>query len=467
MHIQRKSLLFIRFTSDLLMIIMSFILAMDLTIKPGSYWIDMNNQVLFYSLIITWIVSTRVTGLYDEFRSNNFIYELITVIKNIFIQSLCAVVILFLLEKEIMTKFFVVAYSTYMLLLMVFEKFFFRQLMQYLRKKGKNLRSILIVGAGDLGYNFCETINENPHFGYKIIGFVDDESKSFLNGQYLGKIEDLERVLDEKSVDDVIVALPNYATEQLQKVIMTCEHHTTRIKIIPNYFKYIPGKFNVSMFGRFPIISVRDDRLNELHWRILKRGFDLAFTSVLFVFAFSWLWPLIALAVKLSSPGPVFFKQIRWGRDNNRFVTYKFRSMRVDSHDVDENGNFLQATRDDPRVTKLGKFLRKTNLDELPQFLNVLAGDMSIVGPRPHPTPLNIESKDRIHLYMLRHLVKPGITGWAQVNGLRGQTSGNSELMQKRVDHDIWYIENWSFTLDIQIIFTTVWKMIKGDPDAY
>ena len=161
------------------------------------------------------------------------------------------------------------------------------------------------------------------------------------------------------------------------------------------------------------------------------------------------------------------YRQERWGRNNKRFIAYKFRSMQVDEcGEVDENGKFRQATKHDPRVTKVGKFLRKTNLDELPQFWNVLKGDMSIVGPRPHPTPLNIESKDKIRLYMFRHLVKPGITGWAQVNGFRGSTE-NHELMQSRINHDIWYIENWSIWLDVQIIGLTVWNMIKGEKNAY
>jgi len=172
------------------------------------------------------------------------------------------------------------------------------------------------------------------------------------------------------------------------------------------------------------------------------------------------------ISIKLSSKGPVFFKQVRWGRDNIKFTAYKFRSMVTESKDVGRNGKYQQATKDDPRITSVGKFLRKTNLDELPQFINVLKGEMSIVGPRPHPEPLNLESKDHVKLYMLRHLVKPGITGWAQVNGLRGETK-EIDLMQKRVEHDVWYIENWSFSTDIYIIFLTVWNMVKGDPNAY
>ncbi len=298
------------------------------------------------------------------------------------------------------------------------------------------------------------------------MGFLDDSEKKFLNGQYLGKIDELEKVLSRGTVDDVIIALPNYAMDRLENVIKTCERHTTRVRIIPDYFKFVSSKYNVSMFGRFPIITIREDRINELHWRMLKRGFDFGFTTLLYLLIFIWLWPLIALMIKLTSPGPVFFKQERWGRDNKKFITYKFRSMKTDCDTVDEKGKYKQAKKNDPRVTFIGKILRKTSLDELPQFWNVLKGEMSIVGPRPHPTPLNIESKDKIHLYMIRHLVKPGITGWAQVNGYRGETE-DASLMQKRIDNDVWYIENWSLWLDVQIVLLTVWRIITGDPNAY
>ena len=295
---------------------------------------------------------------------------------------------------------------------------------------------------------------------------MDDQQKSFLNGKYLGKLSDLDFVLDNQRVDDVIIALPNYATEKLEEVISTCEKHTTRVKIIPDYFKFTSYKYSITMFDRFPIISVRNDKINEFHCRLIKRAFDTTFSLLLFIFVFSWLWPIIAIIIKLTSPGPVFYIQERWGRNNVKIRAYKFRSMVASSCEVDKNGKFQQTKKNDPRVTGIGKILRKTNLDELPQFWNVLKGEMSVVGPRPHPTPLNIESKDKVHLYMLRHLVKPGITGWAQVNGFRGETE-DIVKMQKRIDHDIWYIENWSFSLDIQIILLTVWRMFKGDPHAY
>jgi putative colanic acid biosynthesis UDP-glucose lipid carrier transferase len=197
-----------------------------------------------------------------------------------------------------------------------------------------------------------------------------------------------------------------------------------------------------------------------------KRCFDLLMTALLFIFFFSWLWPLLALLIKITSPGPVFFKQERWGVQNRPFVCYKFRSMVWESRDIDENGRYQQASRNDWRVTPLGRFLRRSNLDELAQFVNVLKGEMSVVGPRPHPTPMNLEVKDSIRNYQLRHLIKPGITGWAQVNGLRGETR-DADLLCKRVEADIWYIENWSFLLDIKIVGISIWLMITGDSWAY
>jgi putative colanic acid biosysnthesis UDP-glucose lipid carrier transferase len=213
-------------------------------------------------------------------------------------------------------------------------------------------------------------------------------------------------------------------------------------------------------------LELRAFPLGKASGRFIKRSFDLAVTGMLFIFFFPWLWPLLAVLVKIMSPGPVFFKQERRGLQNRPIICYKFRSMVRESRDIDENGCYQQARRNDWRVTPLGRFLRRHNLDELAQFINVLKGEMSLVGPRPHPTPMNLEVKDSIVNYELRHLVKPGITGWAQINGLRGETS-DLELLRRRVDADIWYIENWTFLLDLKIIWRSFWLMLKGDPNAY
>lgn len=466
MQINRTSLYLTRIFFDIVILVLSFILSAYLSVKGFDFFKNVNAQFLLLSLSVIWFFSSKSTKLYDDFRSRNFSHELIALIRIIFIQIISAIIILFLLKEERLSRYFIILFSTTTLILISVEKLILRRILNYARLKGRNIRGLLIIGAGEVGKSFYESIKNNPHFGYNIVGFLDDEVKTFLNGQYLGKIDELDVILSKQRIDDVIIALPNYATERLEKVVRVCENHTTRIKIIPDYFKFISAKYSITIFDRFPIISVREDRLNELHFRILKRAFDTTFSFFLFTFIFSWLWPLIALCIKVSSPGPIFYIQERWGRDNKKIKTYKFRSMVACCCEVDENGKYKQASKDDPRITKIGKILRKTNLDELPQFWNVLKGQMSIVGPRPHPTPLNLESKDKVHLYMLRHLVKPGITGWAQINGLRGETKDISK-MQKRIDHDLWYIENWTFMLDLQIIIMTIWKMLRGDPNAY
>ena len=197
-----------------------------------------------------------------------------------------------------------------------------------------------------------------------------------------------------------------------------------------------------------------------------KRLLDVSFSIFLFLFVFSWLFPLLAILIKLSSKGPVFFKQMRTGLDNTNIYCYKFRSMCVESKDMDENGKYIQAIENDPRTTIVGKFLRRTSLDELPQFWNVLKGDMSLIGPRPHPYLLDKEFEQKIENYSLRYLVKPGITGWAQVKGYRGSTQKDG-LMQKRIEHDLWYINHWDLVLDIKIIWLTIQSIFLGDDNAY
>jgi putative colanic acid biosynthesis UDP-glucose lipid carrier transferase len=276
----------------------------------------------------------------------------------------------------------------------------------------------------------------------------------------------LGQIIEREKIDEVIIALPNSAIKKIGQVISVCENHPTHVKIIPDYFEFMSPRFGISRFASFPLISIRANPLEQLHWRLLKRSCDLIFTLLLFIAVFSWLWPVLIVLIRISSPGPAFFKQERWGIKNARIICYKFRSMFRESRDIDENGHYQQAARADKRITRLGSFLRRSNLDELPQFINVLKGEMSVVGPRPHPTPMNLEIKDSVRHYHLRHLIKPGITGWAQINGFRGETS-DPDLLRKRIEFDIWYIENWSILLDIKIVCSSIWLMLKGDPQAY
>ncbi len=428
-----------------------------------------HNAQNIYILIVVgvvWYMSARSVGLYDEFRSRDFSIEFVVLIKSLTIHLIGFVFVLFLLKEIVLTREFVLVYASMSLFVLGGEKFVQRYIIEQVRLRGKNLRNVLIVGAGYAGRKFRNSIKKNPHFGYTFIGYLDEKPRPILNGEYLGRIDDIEKVLAKKHVDDVIIALPPSSNNSIERVIHICENYPVHVRIIPDYVRFLSPKFRMSMFDNFPVISVKSYTLEELHWRFMKRVFDIVFSSALFLLLFWWLFPFIALGIKLSSKGPVFFKQERWGKNNERIVCYKFRTMVASSTDVDENGKYRQATKDDPRITRIGRFLRETNLDELPQFINVLRGEMSVVGPRPHPTPLNLESKNIIQYYMRRHLVKPGLTGWAQVNGFRGETK-DSRMMQKRIEYDIWYIDNWSFLLDLQIIIFTALRMFKGDPMAY
>jgi putative colanic acid biosynthesis UDP-glucose lipid carrier transferase len=421
-------------------------------------------------LIIGWYFSSRATKSADDLSSKSITLVLYKTANSIFVQFCLVILFFFTSHQTYNTKRFLLFYIIFLSILIPLEKVFHEKLMQFLHLRGVNRRKILIIGAGKTGMEFYNVITRNKHLGFEVIGFLDDALKPQLADRYLGTINQLEDyVSDHNSLpfDEVLVALPNSAHEKIKYVANVVRNHTIKLRIIPAYHELINSQYSVSIFNGFPMITNRYVPLDDINLRILKRIFDILFSCFVLIAVCSWLFPIIAIAVKLSSKGPVFFIQERWGRKNQKIRCYKFRSMRVSSKDVDaKNGKYQQATKNDPRVTPLGAILRKTSLDEFPQFINVFLGDMSVVGPRPHPTPLNMESKETIDGYLARHLVKPGITGWAQVNGYRGETS-DSSLMEARVNYDIWYIENWSLLLDLKIIFLTFWKTAVGDKNAF
>src|SRR5690606_679255 len=249
----------------------------------------------------------------------------------------------------------------------------------------------------------------------------------------------------------------------MDTIIKICNRNAVKTHIIPDYFRYMSKRFRVSMLGDFPIITVRAEPLDEVQWRFVKRTFDIILSLFVTVFILSWLIPILGLIIKLQSPGPAIYVQERIGVRSKRFKCYKFRTMHADNT---HEKKFTPAIADDQRIIPVGGFLRKTNIDELPQFLNVLKGDMSVVGPRPHSIPYEEKYKQFVDEIRMRQNVKPGITGWAQIHGLRGDVLDEREntiRIKKRVEYDLWYIENWSLWLDIQIILLTIWKMIRGE----
>jgi len=433
----------------------------------GDVFFSKFNLLLLIAGYIVWHFVARIYHLYDDFRSRSFSYEFIAILKSLLLNSVIITFILFYFRNNYpYPRTFTLLYTEMIFLFITIEKFIYKQYLMRIRSRSRNIKKVLIVGAGNLGMSFYNIIAANKHLGYELAGFVDDTRKSHLNGEYLGKINELEEIFAKNEVEDVVIALPSGAVNKIEETVQICEKNAKRVRIIPNYSHLSPGKFRINNFGEFPLITIRSTPLDDVENQFFKRIFDVLFTLLLFAVFFWWLFPLIALLIKITSKGPVFFRQERWGLHNKKIICYKFRSMVANCSDLKDDGKYNQAQKNDPRITRIGRFLRKTNLDELPQFFNVLFGTMSLVGPRPHPIPLNLESRETIHNYMLRHIVKPGITGWAQVNGFRGETKEPGQ-MQNRVNFDLWYIDNWSFWLDCQIIFQTVMNMIKGDKNAY
>ena len=471
MHARNQSRKYLKKGGDVLLLVLSFLMGVFLAKRHAGlaarfFHLGALEIYFLFFLCLAWNIAARAFGLYDEFRIRSFISDVSALGENILLQVLLSVAILFAAKSQTLSRFFMLAYCGLLLAALLFWRIFLTVLFTRRRKNGRHLSRILIIGGGEVARGFVTSITANAHLGFRVIGFVDERPQPAFASTYLGTIRQLAQVLEREKVDDVVIALPNSAMDKIGQIIAACENFPVRVRIIPDYFTFMSPRFEISRFGSFPLISIRANPLEQWHWRSLKRGFDLVFTLFAFVLVFSWLWPLLALLIKASSPGPVFFKQERWGLKNGRIICYKFRSMVKESRDVDENGRYRQASRNDPRVTRLGAFLRRSNLDELPQFINVLKGEMSIIGPRPHPTPMNLEIKDAVRHYQLRHLIQPGITGWAQVNGFRGETS-DPELLRRRVEADIWYIENWTFLLDLKIIGISLWIMLKGDSHAY
>lgn len=354
-------------------------------------------------------------------------------------------------------------YLIFFALLFVF-RIFFMKILKYVRAQGYNFRNVVIVGANDAGQRICKVLSSDLTYGFRVLGFFDEkvDPYAFISSPILGGFDDIEAYIVKENVDEMYIALHIDDIKIINELTALCERYMVRIKFIPDFQLYTKSrKVEISFYGHTPVLMLRKEPLELTFNLLVKKAFDLCFSLLVIVFIFPWLFPIIIILIKIDSPGPVFFKQERSGRDNQAFACLKFRTMQVNSL-----SDQLQATQGDSRVTRFGAFMRKTNIDELPQFFNVLWGNMSVVGPRPHMLMHTEQYSELINNYLVRHFAKPGITGWAQVNGYRGETRELID-MKNRVEYDIWFIENWSLLLDIKIIYRTVLNVFKGEKNAY
>ncbi|MBQ8620329.1 MAG: undecaprenyl-phosphate glucose phosphotransferase [Clostridia bacterium] len=398
-------------------------------------------SVLIYSMLLVLVY--YVLGLYGGGRLKRKREEglriiLVNGLGTLTFMAMCYVVRIVDFSRLMLLIFWMISSFA-----VVFKRLAVRGVLAYYRKKGYNLKHVVIIGSGQLAYQYVKDIESNPQMGYSVAGYIGNTRQSAL-GAYLGNYAQMEKILEEKNPDEVVVALDPHDIYVMPDIMAAVDKEGVHLSLIPFFNDYIPRNPSIVALGKTKLIDMRVTPLDDLGWAMVKRAMDIV-CSLLLILIFSPVMIAVAIGVKLSSPGPILFCQERIGKNKKPFKMLKFRSMRITGTE-----NTGWSTNSDPRKTRFGSFIRKFSLDELPQFFNVLMGDMSLVGPRPE-VPFHVRHfKEEVPLYLLRQQVRPGITGWAQVNGLRGDTS-----IEERVKYDLWYIENWSIWLDFKILLMT------------
>ena len=447
---------------DIVLLMISYALAKQLVFEGIS------PDILFYnSLIIGWSILWVVICLkFDLYELPRIFFTHKIVSKNLYgLITFCFLsggFIFFITDYKFSRLFFVFVVLFFSFLVLLWRIFSIYILKKY-RRKGYNSNRVLLVGLNKNISTLIEEIYLNRNYGFQIAGlFTDANVHDKLKQYHKGRLAEITAFLETNTVEEIIISLPYHQSKLINDLFRYADNNMMRVRVIPEFSEYLSQTFAIDYIQNIPIMKLRSEPLNSFTNRILKRLFDVVFSSIIVIVLFSWLFPIIALIIKFTSKGPVFFVQERTGKDDKAFKCFKFRSMTVNA--VSDQ---LQATKNDARVTKFGAFMRKTSIDELPQIFNVLLNNMSLVGPRPHMLKHTEEYRVLVDKFMVRHFAKPGVTGWAQINGYRGETKRVKD-MENRALADIWYIENWSFLLDVKIVILTAWSMLfKKDENAF
>lgn len=388
--------------------------------------------------------------LYSSFRVKSFIKEVTSIIKANSIFLVFILGMMFAFKIEDLSRLVISLFYVIFIALVCVKRFILRNILYEIRKQNFNLKKVLIIGNGDTAKKYLDAINSHPEYGFNYLGFVASDSQ--FDGDFLGEFSNLYDIIQYHKPDEVVCAIDANEINFLEDIVFACENTGTKISIIPFCYRYFPSKPSIDLIDDIPLINIRKIPLDNFLSVFLKRLIDIV-GSIFLILLFSPVMIFVAIYLKLTTNESVIFKQKRVGLNKELFYIYKFRSMV--SNPIED----LAWTRNnDTRKTKFGAFIRKYSIDEFPQFFNVLKGDMSLVGPRPEIPHFVKNFQKEIPLYMVKHQVKPGITGWAQINGYRGNTS-----IKKRIEHDIYYIENWSLVFDIVILFTTLFKGFKNE----
>ena len=409
-------------------------------------------------ILVVWGIAFRTFDLYRPNRLGSRVSEWFDVAKASTLGALILVAIMtFMFRGYEYSRLVIILFLAQSIVAVSLARAALREALRFARRHGYNLRYAVVVGGGEPAAEVLRVLSRRRDLGIFVLGLLSDKREVPENVRWLGGIEDVRAVLDRQQVDIVFIALPHADASRLTTVLGGIGDDPIAIHLVPDVFSLVPARGGVEEFEMIPFIHLRESRLYGWN-RVVKRAFDLAFGTLALVVA-APVMLAIAVALKLTSPGPVFYHQERMGVDGRRFRMLKFRTMQVNAEA--ESGP-VWARPDDPRRTTLGVFLRRTSLDELPQLFNVLRGEMSLVGPRPERPSFVEEFRRRVPGYMLRHKVKAGITGWAQLNGWRGDTS-----IQKRIECDLYYIERWSLGFDLKILLQTIWYGFRINRNAH
>ena len=437
-------------------------------IRPLLYAIDLliiyalstifltNNVVDLVFFIFFWIVLSIFFSFYKVYRFTKIIEIIALLSKQIIVLVLLIFAYLYIIGSDIYSWNILRYFLWLFVVLNVWRIFLYEIFRKYRIITGSNYRQVVVIGSNDLTNKLINFFDNMPGYGYRFKGFFTNKSVKSRQGDLA---QSFEYILDE-GIDEVYCSVNELDDDQVKKYVEFCDIHMKSLKFIPDNKELFSKNLYLNYYDLIPILSLRDIPLDDSLKSWGKRTFDVIIALFVLLCILSWLIPILGLIIRIESRGPIFFKQSRPGIKEKAFFCYKFRSMRINARSEDS------ASRNDPRITTVGKFIRRTSIDELPQFLNVLLGDMSVVGPRPHLWKQNELYGTKISKYMVRHFVKPGITGLAQVRGYRGGIESSEDIIN-RTKYDIFYIENWSMLLDIYIIVQTTLNIFKGDKNAY
>lgn len=409
-------------------------------------------------LLLSWSIVAFFIDFYQVYRFTTQIEIFSKITKQQIIFALLAVAYFPFSGVEGFNQWLIIKFFVVCTLSVALAKFIlFYLLIEYRLITGSNYRSTIIIGYSDESLQLKKLFETKVDYGYHFLGFFSDKTEG---EEILGKYEDVQDFVLAYNVDEVYCSLSDLSNTKMKNLVDFMYENNRNLKFIPDTKDIFTKNLRMDYYELFPVLSLSKSVLNEPEIQFAKRFFDIIFALVVIVFILSWLIPIIGFLIKLESKGPIFFKQGRPGINQEEFCCYKFRSMVLNESTEHE------TIKNDPRVTKIGQFMRKTSIDEMPQFFNVLLGDMSIVGPRPQLWVHNNAYRDKIKKYFVRHSVKPGITGLAQISGYRGEIN-NEKDMENRIKYDVFYIENWSFFLDLKIIFQTIVDVFVGDEKAF